>query len=159
VGDFNGDGKQDLAVANNGSNDVTVLLGNGDGTFRPRTDYPLDAFPTAVAIGQLLRDPALDFVVAYGDEGTVKLFRGVGDGSFVADGTFPASPAGYTGPGLRDIIVADVTRDGRPDIIVTNSNYDQVAVLPNVSAYLNSKRRIPFNEYGIFRHYPELDRP
>jgi len=37
--------------------------------------------------------------------------------------------------------------------------HDQVAVLPNVSAYLNSKRRIPFNEYGIFRHYPELDRP
>jgi glutathione S-transferase len=37
--------------------------------------------------------------------------------------------------------------------------HDQVSVLPNISAYLNSKRRIPFNEYGIFRHYPELDRP
>ena len=37
--------------------------------------------------------------------------------------------------------------------------HDFVAVHPNVSAYLNSKRRIPFNEYGIFRHYPELDRP
>lgn len=37
--------------------------------------------------------------------------------------------------------------------------HEHVATYPNVSAYLNSKRRIPFNEYGIFRHYPELDRP
>ncbi len=35
--------------------------------------------------------------------------------------------------------------------------HDRVAARPNIAAYLASKRRIPFNEYGIFRHYPELD--
>ena len=39
AGDFNGDGRTDLAVANHGSNDVSVLLGNGDGTFQPQVTY------------------------------------------------------------------------------------------------------------------------
>src|SRR5206468_11859834 len=43
VGDFNGDGLQDLVVANYDSSDVSVLLGNGDGTFHPPVDYPADA--------------------------------------------------------------------------------------------------------------------
>src|SRR5437899_8699626 len=40
VGDFNGDRKSDLAVANNGSDNVSVLLGNGNGTFLPAVNYP-----------------------------------------------------------------------------------------------------------------------
>src|SRR5262249_45219239 len=39
VGDFNGDGKADLVVVNQGSNTVSILRGNGDGTFQPRNDY------------------------------------------------------------------------------------------------------------------------
>ena len=35
--------------------------------------------------------------------------------------------------------------------------HDQIAARPNINAYLKSKRRIPFNEHGVFRHYPELD--
>ena len=52
-----------------------------------------------------------------------------------------------------------VMRRMEPDYPRLVTLHDQVAAHPNVSAYLNSKRRIPFNEYGIFRHYPELDRP
>src|SRR5215468_10469866 len=45
VGDFNGDGKADLAVVNSNSNTLSVLLGNGDGTFGPKTDYATGTTP------------------------------------------------------------------------------------------------------------------
>ena len=47
TGDFNGDGRTDLAVANSGSNDVSVLLGNGDGTFQPQVTYAVGNLPGA----------------------------------------------------------------------------------------------------------------
>ena len=47
AGDFTGDGRTDLAVANSGSNDVSILLGNGDGTFQNQVTYAVGSFPTA----------------------------------------------------------------------------------------------------------------
>src|SRR6266481_6798217 len=51
VGDFNGDGKPDIAVANTGSDNVSILLGNGDGTFQPAVNYSAGCSPTAIAVG------------------------------------------------------------------------------------------------------------
>src|SRR5437870_13789658 len=51
IGDFNGDGNPDLAIADLGSNNVSLLLGRGDGSFRPRVDYPTGAEPSAVVVG------------------------------------------------------------------------------------------------------------
>src|SRR5262252_1246736 len=48
VGDFNGDGKADLVVINSNSNTISVLLGNGDGAFRPKTDYATGTTPVGV---------------------------------------------------------------------------------------------------------------
>src|SRR5437879_6529689 len=56
IGDLNGDGKPDLATANGGSNTVSVLLGNGDGSFGVRTDYGTGSNPYSVAIGDLNGD-------------------------------------------------------------------------------------------------------
>src|SRR5213083_3066427 len=64
VGDFDGDGRLDLAVANNGSDDVSVLLGNGDGTFQPAVNYPVGEFPWSVAVGDFDGDGRLDLAVA-----------------------------------------------------------------------------------------------
>src|SRR5205823_6277911 len=51
VGDFNGDGKPDLAVANQFSADVSILLGNGDGTFGLAVNYPAGSAPSSLAVG------------------------------------------------------------------------------------------------------------
>ena len=64
VGDFNGDGRPDLAVANNGSNNVSVLLGNGDGSFQAAQNFGAGSAPSSVAVGDFNSDGALDLAVA-----------------------------------------------------------------------------------------------
>src|SRR6266536_399404 len=64
VGDFNVDGKPDLAVANSGSTNVSVLLGNGNGTFQAAVNYSAGASPSCVAIGDFNRDGKPDLIVA-----------------------------------------------------------------------------------------------
>jgi len=62
TGDFNGDGKLDIVTANGSSNDVSVLLGNGDGTFQTAIDYPVDAQPGVVIVGDFNNDGKPDIL-------------------------------------------------------------------------------------------------
>lgn len=62
-GDFNGDGNLDLAVVNLTSNTVSILLGNGDGTFKPRTDLPTGTGPRSVAVGDFNGDGVPDLAI------------------------------------------------------------------------------------------------
>jgi len=91
TGDFNGDGKLDLAVAKAGSGNVSILLGNGDGTFRG----PLNSFvsqagsgPSMLAVGDFNGDKKLDLIVlntgdaSSGTPGALNLLLGNGDGTF-----------------------------------------------------------------------------
>src|SRR2546425_1268326 len=64
VGDFNGDGKLDLAVANFDSSDVSVLLGNGDGSFKAALTFGAGRGPSFVAVGDFNGDGKLDLAVA-----------------------------------------------------------------------------------------------
>src|SRR5215467_7993313 len=64
VGDFNGDGTPDLAVANIGSNNVSVLLGNGDGSFQAAQDFGAGIWPISVAVGDFNGDGKPDLAVA-----------------------------------------------------------------------------------------------
>src|SRR5207247_1628837 len=64
VGDFNGDGKQDLATANYGSNDVSIRLGNGDGTFGAASSLAVGTGSYSVAVGDLSGDGKPDIVAA-----------------------------------------------------------------------------------------------
>src|SRR6266851_4240058 len=88
VGDFNGDGVQDLAVANFGSNTVSVLLGNGDGTFRAPLTFGVGTNPHFVAVGDFNRDGKQDLAVANFGSNTVSVLLGNIDGTFQAALTF-----------------------------------------------------------------------
>ena len=73
VGDFNGDNKPDLAVANETSNTVSVLLGNGNGTFAAKVDYATGGYPNAVAVGDFNGDNKPDLDVANYSSDTVSI--------------------------------------------------------------------------------------
>ncbi len=123
VGDFNGDGIPDLAVANNWGNTVTILLGSGDGTFTPAPSPATGSGPIFVAVGDFNGDGIPDLAVANAASDTVTILLGNGDGTF----TPAASPA--TGKQPWSIAVGDFNRDGKADLAVTNLGDDTVTIL------------------------------
>ncbi|MGA2001938.1 MAG: FG-GAP-like repeat-containing protein [Terriglobales bacterium] len=124
IGDVNGDGKPDLVVANGcfqtcASSVVSVMLGNGDGTFQPPVDHNLDGgYAESVAIADLNGDGRLDLAVA--DSQGVSVLLGNGDGTF-------QPPVSYNLCCATSVAIADVNGDGKPDIVV--ANYGSVGVL------------------------------
>jgi hypothetical protein len=125
VGDFNGDGNLDLAVTNQQDNTVTILLGNGDGTFTSAPVNPATGNGSAsIAAGDFNGDGNLDLAVANQQDNTVTILLGNGNGTFTAA---PASPA--TGNGPASIAVGDFNGDGNLDLAVTNQQDKTVAIL------------------------------
>ena len=82
IGDFDEDGAQDLAVANGSGGEVSVLLGNGDGTFQTAVNYGAGIGPNSVAIGDLDEDGTPDLAVANSGSDDVSVLLGNGDGAF-----------------------------------------------------------------------------
>jgi FG-GAP-like repeat/Abnormal spindle-like microcephaly-assoc'd, ASPM-SPD-2-Hydin len=110
VGDFNGDGNPDLAVAN-GNGSVSVLLGNGDGTFQPAVSYPTQLYAQGVQVGDFNNDGKLDLVMCGSQWVTVLL--GNGDGTFQAP--IPTTPPDHP----NAIGVGDFNHDGKLDVVAT----------------------------------------
>jgi hypothetical protein len=114
----NSDTHLDLVVANSGDGTVSVLLGNGDGTFRNAVNYAAGRNPVALALADLNNDGNLDIVVANqlrGGGGALSILLGNGDGTFQAPITF-----NYGGPPPTALAVGDYNNDGRLDIAVTD---------------------------------------
>src|SRR5262249_55316591 len=85
--DLNNDGQQDVVVLNQGQfpdfrSSVSVLLGNGDGTFQPAITTNLLAGATSVAVGDFNGDDKLDLAITSGLNDAVEVLRGNGDGTF-----------------------------------------------------------------------------
>jgi hypothetical protein len=120
VGDLNLDGKVDLAVANGGSDDVSVLLGNGDGSFQTAINYGAHNFPFDVALGDLNGDGKPDLAVADSFDGASVLL-GNGDGSFQTAVKYAAADGGAS------IALGDLNSDGKPDLALTG--HTNVAVM------------------------------
>src|SRR5262249_11018670 len=126
VGDFNGDGVQDLAVVNGGVgyNGVSVLLGNGDGTFQAAVNFGAGVTPVSVAVGDFNGDGVRDLVVAnFFISNNVSVLLGNGDGTFQAVVSFGA------GSFPRSVAVGDFNGDGRQDLAVANQDSIDVSVL------------------------------
>jgi len=140
AGDFNGDGKLDLAVANSGSNDISVLLGNGDGTFQPQVTYAVGSSPIAIVEGDFNGDGRLDLaVVGYNYNSVTNTFVGevsvlLGNG----DGTFQPAVQYAAGSVPSAIVAGDFTGDGRIDLAVAGSNNSVTTPMGEVSILLGN---------------------
>ena len=130
VGDLDGDGAADLVVANGfwggSSDDVSVLMNRGDGTFAEQIRYAAGYGPTSVAVGDLNGDGAADLVVANLSSGDVSVLMNLGDGTFAEQIRYAA---GY---GPTSVAVGDLDGDGAADLVVANQWDDDVSVLMNV---------------------------
>lgn len=120
LGDFNGDGKPDLAVANNSTRNISVLLGNGDGTFGVKTDYDVGQPAYGVVISDLNSDGNLDIVAETSFSLTegVSVLLGNGNGSFQTHVDYLFS--GLAQP--NSILASDFNNDTKPDIVVINGS-------------------------------------
>jgi len=120
--DFNNDGTPDLVVVNHsnaGASTISILLGNGDGTFRNPLTYQDNRGPTTLAAGDLNGDGNQDFVVAYPENGA-QIYLGKGDGTFQLGQFF--APLGWT----HSLAVADFNHDGKLDIAIGNNTDGQL---------------------------------
>jgi hypothetical protein len=131
--DLTGNGIQDLVVANNGFHDgcassLSILLGNGDGSFQPAQNIDVGPNPFAIAVGSFDGDGIPDLAVTHrsptptGPE-TVTILLGNGDGSFRNAGDY------QVGTGPASIAVADFNRDGHDDLVTANTVSHTVSVL------------------------------
>jgi hypothetical protein len=119
IGDFNGDGIPDVATANGSSYGVSVLLGNGDGTFQPHIDSAAGTGPVALAAGDFNQDGRLDLA---GANGSLVVLLGNGDGTLTFTGGFiPAA-------GAVAVRVGDVDQDGHLDLLSAGRTFGDVRI-------------------------------
>jgi trimeric autotransporter adhesin len=123
VGDFNGDGKPDLAVTNSGANGVNVFLNSESGFSAMAASPATGDSPTSVAAADFNGDGKLDLAVANFGSNNVTILLGNGDGTFTA----AASPA--TGMAPNSLAVGDFNGDGIPDLAVANAGSSNVTIL------------------------------
>ena len=129
IADLNGDGKPDLVVANERSNDVTVLLGDGKGGFSQAkgSPFPAGRNPNDIAAGDFDRDGKLDLAFANHEEKYLTLLLGDGRGGFAPA---PRSPfAAEVKPHTHGVAAADLNADGNLDLVTDSWGTDQVEVL------------------------------
>ncbi|WNG15258.1 FG-GAP repeat domain-containing protein [Cystobacter fuscus] len=126
IADFNGDGNADLAVGGGTgpTHYVSILLGNGDGTFQGRADYNVNSFdPSGVAVADFNGDGKLDIATANFVGNTVSILLGNGDGTFqtAVPHAMPGTPS--------SVAAADLNGDGKLDLVTGNYNGRSVGVL------------------------------
>jgi uncharacterized protein (TIGR03437 family) len=150
VGDFNRDGKADIATVNSGTNDVSVLLGNGDGTFRAAVSYPLAlslaAYESWLQVADFNGDGIPDLLatgVNSMNASVVSVLLGKGDG------TFQILPPQLTGlPPITIPPIADLNLDGKPDLVCV-ANFAVTVLLGNGDGTFQAPVNLPTNFGGF----------
>jgi hypothetical protein len=123
VADLDGDAVPDLVTASFVSGDVSVLRGNGDGSFQAPVAFAASNNASSVAVADLDGDTVPDLVTGNGVSNDVSVLRGNGDGSFQAPVSFAM------GDGPADIAAADLNGDDVPDVVTANISSHDVTVL------------------------------
>lgn len=122
LADFNGDGRLDMAVANQADNTVSVILSRPDGTFAPKVDYSVGNSPGQLAAASFTSSGILDLVVVNTADDTISVLLGNGDGTFNPQATYS------TGAGPIGVTTADFNGDTRQDIAVVNRTDNTLSI-------------------------------
>jgi biotin operon repressor len=127
VKDFNQDGNQDIAVANSGgpsqAGNVSILFGNGSGSFGTPLNLSAGNHPYAVASGNFNADGIPDLVAVNYDSNNVSLFFGNGSGGFGSANDFAV------GSNPRSVVVGDFNNDNKSDLATANQGSNNISVL------------------------------
>ncbi len=125
MGDFDGDGSEDVVSANRGSRDFSVLMNQGNGVLRAAVDYTVDGTPWYVVTADFDADGDIDIATANQPNRTVGVFYNRGDGTFGEGVTFSSTHGAYS------MTVYDLNIDGAPDLLTANQSTDTVSALIN----------------------------
>ncbi len=133
IGDMDGDGKPDLAVANRADNTVSVLKNTsiaGTISFAAKVDYVTGKYPYSVSIGDVDGDGKPDLAVANRSDNTVSVLKNTGTAGIVS---FAAKVDYATGTSPYSVLIGDMDGDGKPDMAVANIEANTVSVFKNTS--------------------------
>ena len=137
LGDLDGDGKPDLAIANTNSYTVSVLSNTATsgsivpGSFAPKVDFTSGSGSQSVALGDLDGDGKPDLAVANLSSNMVSVYRNVSTSGSIGSGSFATKVDFTTGTGPVSVALGDLDGDGRPDLAIANYYSDAVSVLRN----------------------------
>jgi hypothetical protein len=127
VGDFNGDGKLDLVTSNNGDGTISLLLGNGDGTFQNAVSISTVNPPNGLVAADFNGDGKLDLATFSSFSNDIEVFFGNNNGTFQTPAVY--INATYLIP--AGLAAGDFNGDGHPDLVESVNNGNGVGVLLN----------------------------